>query len=105
MDEIPQVFSCRCCIVGGGPAGMMLGFLLGRAGVDTIVLEKRGFSARFSRRSIPRPSKRLGSNLALRARRDRGAPAGSQNMLGAEMQINLVDTAFECGAQTHIVSA
>ena len=28
------------CIVGGGPAGMMLGFLLGRAGVEATVLEK-----------------------------------------------------------------
>src|ERR1700759_4642683 len=28
------------CIVGGGPAGMMLGFLLARAGVDVVVLEK-----------------------------------------------------------------
>lgn len=31
-----------CCIVGGGPAGMMLGFLLARAGVDIVVLEKHG---------------------------------------------------------------
>lgn len=30
----------RCCIVGGGPAGMMLGFLLARAGVDVVVIEK-----------------------------------------------------------------
>src|SRR5690349_671021 len=30
----------RCCIVGGGPAGMMLGYLLARAGVDALVLEK-----------------------------------------------------------------
>src|ERR1051325_8353636 len=30
----------RCCIMGGGPAGMMLGFLLARAGVDVVVLEK-----------------------------------------------------------------
>ena len=30
----------RCCIVGGGPAGMMLGYLLGRAGIETLVLEK-----------------------------------------------------------------
>jgi len=30
----------RCCIVGGGPAGMMLGLLLARAGVEVIVLEK-----------------------------------------------------------------
>src|SRR6201995_387758 len=29
-----------CCIVGGGPAGMMLGFLLARAGVKVVVLEK-----------------------------------------------------------------
>ena len=29
-----------CCIVGGGPAGMMLGYLLARRGVDVIVLEK-----------------------------------------------------------------
>src|SRR5262245_22540089 len=30
----------RCCVVGGGPAGMMLGFLLARAGVAVTVLEK-----------------------------------------------------------------
>jgi 2-polyprenyl-6-methoxyphenol hydroxylase-like FAD-dependent oxidoreductase len=35
-----RVIKTRCCIVGGGPAGMMLGYLLGRAGVETIVLEK-----------------------------------------------------------------
>jgi 2-polyprenyl-6-methoxyphenol hydroxylase-like FAD-dependent oxidoreductase len=29
-----------CCIAGGGPAGMMLGVLLARAGVRTLVLEK-----------------------------------------------------------------
>ena len=30
----------RCCIVGGGPAGIVLGFLLARMGVDVCVLEK-----------------------------------------------------------------
>jgi 2-polyprenyl-6-methoxyphenol hydroxylase-like FAD-dependent oxidoreductase len=30
----------RCVIVGGGPAGMMTGFLLARAGVEVAVLEK-----------------------------------------------------------------
>jgi 2-polyprenyl-6-methoxyphenol hydroxylase-like FAD-dependent oxidoreductase len=30
----------RCCIAGGGPAGMMLGMLLARAGVSVVVLEK-----------------------------------------------------------------
>src|SRR5262245_21274802 len=29
-----------CCIVGGGPAGMMLGLLLASAGVEVVVLEK-----------------------------------------------------------------
>jgi len=32
----------RCCIVGGGPAGMMAGLLLARAGVSTVLLEKHG---------------------------------------------------------------
>ena len=35
-----EALAVRCCIVGGGPAGMMLGFLLARAGVDVLVLEK-----------------------------------------------------------------
>src|SRR5438046_7152941 len=29
-----------CCVVGGGPAGMVLGLLLARAGIDVTVLEK-----------------------------------------------------------------
>lgn len=37
MAETLQV---HCCIAGGGPADMMLGYLLGRAGVKTLVLEK-----------------------------------------------------------------
>src|SRR5215471_5003130 len=35
-----QTISTRCCIAGGGPAGMMLGLLLARAGVPVLVLEK-----------------------------------------------------------------
>ena len=35
-----STLTTQCCIVGGGPAGMMLGFLLARAGVDVVVLEK-----------------------------------------------------------------
>ncbi|MYW72827.1 FAD-dependent oxidoreductase [Pseudonocardia sp. SID8383] len=31
-----------CCVVGGCPAGMMLGLLLARAGVEVTVLEKHG---------------------------------------------------------------
>jgi 2-polyprenyl-6-methoxyphenol hydroxylase-like FAD-dependent oxidoreductase len=36
----PETLAVRCCIVGGGPAGMMLGLLLARAGVEVMVLEK-----------------------------------------------------------------
>src|ERR1700757_174891 len=32
----------QCCIVGGGPAGIMAGYLLARAGVSVAVLEKHG---------------------------------------------------------------
>lgn len=35
-----QVLDTTCCVVGGGPAGVMLGFLLARAGVRVTVLEK-----------------------------------------------------------------
>jgi 2-polyprenyl-6-methoxyphenol hydroxylase-like FAD-dependent oxidoreductase len=36
----PNKLTTNCCICGGGPAGMMLGFLLARAGIEVIVLEK-----------------------------------------------------------------
>jgi 2-polyprenyl-6-methoxyphenol hydroxylase-like FAD-dependent oxidoreductase len=39
MDATPSLRT-ECCIAGGGPAGLMLGYLLARAGVDVIVLEK-----------------------------------------------------------------
>jgi 2-polyprenyl-6-methoxyphenol hydroxylase-like FAD-dependent oxidoreductase len=35
-----QTLSVQCCIAGGGPAGMLLGFLLARAGVSVAVLER-----------------------------------------------------------------
>ncbi|MBA5866350.1 MAG: FAD-dependent oxidoreductase [Nitrospira sp. CR1.3] len=35
-----ETIAVKCCIAGGGPAGMMLGFLLARAGVSVVVLEK-----------------------------------------------------------------
>ncbi|HWG05045.1 MAG TPA: FAD-dependent oxidoreductase [Beijerinckiaceae bacterium] len=39
--ESPRsVLRTRCVVAGGGPAGMVLGFLLARAGVDVVVLEK-----------------------------------------------------------------
>jgi 2-polyprenyl-6-methoxyphenol hydroxylase-like FAD-dependent oxidoreductase len=35
-----EVLETTCCVVGGGPAGMMLGYLLAREGVHVAVLEK-----------------------------------------------------------------
>ncbi|OSI67074.1 MULTISPECIES: FAD-dependent oxidoreductase [Bradyrhizobium] len=46
----------RCCIVGGGPAGMMLGYLLGRAGIDVVVLEKHADFFRDFRGDTVHPS-------------------------------------------------
>ena len=46
----------RCCIVGGGPAGMMLGLLLARAGVPVAVLEKHGDFLRDFRGDTVHPS-------------------------------------------------
>jgi 2-polyprenyl-6-methoxyphenol hydroxylase-like FAD-dependent oxidoreductase len=51
-----QSRSVRCCIVGGGPAGMMLGYLLGRAGVETLVLEKHADFLRDFRGDTVHPS-------------------------------------------------
>ena len=46
----------RCCIAGGGPAGMMLGTLLARAGVDVLVLEKHADFLRDFRGDTIHPS-------------------------------------------------
>jgi 2-polyprenyl-6-methoxyphenol hydroxylase-like FAD-dependent oxidoreductase len=46
----------RCVIAGGGPAGMMLGFLLARAGIDVTVLEKHGDFLRDFRGDTIHPS-------------------------------------------------
>jgi 2-polyprenyl-6-methoxyphenol hydroxylase-like FAD-dependent oxidoreductase len=51
-----RTITTRCCIVGGGPAGMMLGYLLGRAGIDTIVLEKHADFFRDFRGDTVHPS-------------------------------------------------
>jgi len=45
-----------CCVAGGGPAGMMLGFLLARAGVSVVVLEKHADFLRDFRGDTIHPS-------------------------------------------------
>jgi 2-polyprenyl-6-methoxyphenol hydroxylase-like FAD-dependent oxidoreductase len=51
-----ETIATRCCVVGGGPAGMMLGLLLARAGVDVIVLEKHADFLRDFRGDTIHPS-------------------------------------------------
>jgi 2-polyprenyl-6-methoxyphenol hydroxylase-like FAD-dependent oxidoreductase len=53
---IASALTTQCCIVGGGPAGMMEGFLLARAGVDVVVLEKHGDFLRDFRGDTIHPS-------------------------------------------------
>lgn len=55
MDS-PAKIETRCCIAGGGPAGMMLGYLLARAGVDVVVLEKHADFLRDFRGDTIHPS-------------------------------------------------
>ena len=56
MDSSAQTIEPRCCIVGGGPAGMMLGLLLARAGVEVVVLEKHADFLRDFRGDTVHPS-------------------------------------------------
>ena len=51
-----RVVDTRCCIVGGGPAGMMLGLLLARMGGDVVVLEKHADFLRDFRGDTIHPS-------------------------------------------------
>src|ERR1700693_2428076 len=48
--------SGTCCTVGGGPAGMMLGYLLARAGIEVMVLEKHADFLRDFRGDTIHPS-------------------------------------------------
>jgi 2-polyprenyl-6-methoxyphenol hydroxylase-like FAD-dependent oxidoreductase len=53
---MPRTVQTHCCIVGGGPAGMMLGYLFGRAGIETLVLEKHADFFRDFRGDTVHPS-------------------------------------------------
>ncbi|MGZ5180143.1 MAG: FAD-dependent oxidoreductase [Ramlibacter sp.] len=56
--EPPQLppQSTQCCVAGGGPAGLVLGYLLARAGVDVVVLEKHADFLRDFRGDTIHPS-------------------------------------------------
>lgn len=49
-------YATTCCIVGGGPAGLMLGYLLARAGINVTVLEKHADFLRDFRGDTIHPS-------------------------------------------------
>src|SRR5215470_6180194 len=51
-----DVIQTRVCVVGGGPAGMVCGFLLARQGVDVTVLEKHADFLRDFRGDTVHPS-------------------------------------------------
>lgn len=51
-----QVLNTTCCIVGGGPAGVMLGYVLARRGVQVTVLEKHADFFRDFRGDTVHPS-------------------------------------------------
>src|SRR6202047_5111943 len=51
-----QCTQTACCIAGGGPAGIMLGFLLARAGFEALVLEKHADFLRVFRGDTIHPS-------------------------------------------------
>jgi len=53
---MPTPIQVQCCIVGGGPAGVMAGHLLARAGIEVVVLEKHGDFLRDFRGDTVHPS-------------------------------------------------
>ena len=58
MNDPKKVTSSRTdvCIVGGGPAGMLLGLLLAKRGADVIVLEQHNSFDREFRGEVLQPS-------------------------------------------------
>lgn len=55
-EDDRKTFYAQCCVVGCGPAGAMLAYLLARHGVDVIVLEKHGDFLRDFRGDTIHPS-------------------------------------------------
>src|ERR1700722_4075273 len=56
QSQATERIDARVCVVGGGPAGVMAGYLLARSGVDVVVLEKHGDFLRDFRGDTVHPS-------------------------------------------------
>src|SRR5579872_6315884 len=56
MEALMKNQEVKCCIAGGGPAGMMMGFFLARAGIEVAVLEKHADFLRDFRGDTIHPS-------------------------------------------------
>jgi 2-polyprenyl-6-methoxyphenol hydroxylase-like FAD-dependent oxidoreductase len=55
-NSASEMIKTRCCVAGGGPAGMIAGFLLARAGAEVVVLEKHADFLRDFRGDTIHPS-------------------------------------------------
>ncbi|QDQ15533.1 FAD-dependent oxidoreductase [Streptomyces spectabilis] len=87
-----------CCVVGGGPAGMMLGLLLARAGVEVTVLEKHGDFLRDFRGDTVHPSTlRLLDELGLG---ERFAELPARKL--QEMRMHIDGTTVVAGSLRHV---
>src|ERR1700756_1251483 len=78
-----EMWQAGCLVVGGGPAGMMLGYLLARSGVQTILLEKHGDFLRDFRGDTVHPSTtELMHELGILDEFLRDVPHQTMNQLG-----------------------
>ncbi|HEY5348767.1 MAG TPA: FAD-dependent oxidoreductase [Candidatus Lustribacter sp.] len=95
---MPDPIGTRCCIAGGGPAGVMLGFLLARAGIDVVVLEKHADFFRDFRGDTIHPSTlQLMHELGLL-----GAFLERPHQEIRQFQAQIGDTALTVADMTHL---
>jgi 2-polyprenyl-6-methoxyphenol hydroxylase-like FAD-dependent oxidoreductase len=95
---LAESLTCTCVIAGGGPAGVMAGFLLARAGVDVIVLEKHADFFRDFRGDTIHPS--TTNVLAELGLLDRFLAQPHQQVAYAEAEFG--DEHFRVGDFTHL---
>jgi len=96
-----ESLSTDCLIAGGGPAGMMLGYLLARAGVDVTVLEKHEDFLRDFRGDTVHPS-------TLQVMHELGLLEEFLQLPHAEIRrvgIDIGDRHFQFGDLTHLPTA